>query len=338
MTKKIRFGISQDLNKGFSETIQAVADNAGQVRFEVISLDRIETDPENPRELTIGPDDIAKGLDKADPKYQIKHEEFEKLQTLSDTIKTRGLINPVVVYKHGEKYRLVAGERRYLASLLGGKRNIQSRILNEKPKNVDLRLLQWIENNEREDLSLKDRIGNLEQIIQEYKKGNPETTLTATVLKNLISVSLPQATYYLSILNSPVDVRENIKTGAINNLDKAAIIAKVSSSEIRKLAIDACIAGCSLKQLRGVIDTNVKTQLVESPSKNTLKKRGRALQRINMGTTQKPNVIKKIVQFAIDHPACGHYKGHFTNVNWNEYNQATKAFRKLVELLEIESE
>ena len=154
--------------------------------------------------------------------------------------------------------------------------------------------------------------------------------VTATVLKDLISISLPQATYYLAIINAPTDVKEQIKAGKINNLDKAAVIAKVQSIETRKLAIEACIEGYSLKQLRMLIDSNLKTKL-----ETNVKPQGRALKRINMGSTAKPHVVKKIVQFALEHPEGGRYKSHFTHVNWQEYPQVTKAFRKLIELLEI---
>jgi hypothetical protein len=87
MTRKKRFGISSDLAKGLSETINAVTDNIGQVRFEVISLDRIERDPQNPRELLITPTDIVHGISNNDPDIRLKQAELENLTFLSETIK-----------------------------------------------------------------------------------------------------------------------------------------------------------------------------------------------------------------------------------------------------------
>ncbi|MCP6769829.1 ParB N-terminal domain-containing protein, partial [Klebsiella pneumoniae] len=79
-------------------------------------------------------------------------EELEKLKELASTIESSGVINPIVVYKRGEVYRVVAGERRCLASFLANKSEIEARVFNEKPKGFELKLIQWIENTAREDL------------------------------------------------------------------------------------------------------------------------------------------------------------------------------------------
>jgi ParB family chromosome partitioning protein len=334
MTKIRRFNISQNLERGMRETISAVTDNAGQARFEVVSLDRIETDPENPRELTIMQNDMVKGLNKQDEAYYSKAAEQESLMQLADTIKKKGLINPIVIYRHGEKYRLVAGERRFLASLIAGKRNIQARILNERPKIFDLRLLQWIENTEREDLSLRERLGNLQAIIHEYKKDNPQAEATASLIKDLIGVSLSQATYYLAALSAPIDVMEQIKNGRINNLDKAAIISKIPSMEVRKKAIDTCINGSSLKQIKSLINMETKHAL---STYQKSKSRGRPTQRINMGSTTKSEVVRKIINSVLQQPNHSSYTKLFANVDWKENKATTLAFRKLIELLEKES-
>lgn len=332
--KRKRFGISQNLNRGFSETIQAAENNVGAVRFEVVNLSRVEVDPENPRTMTVTVEDIQSGRIKASS-TNLPKEEVESLERLANTISKKGLINPVVVYKHQEKYRLVAGERRFLASLIAGKEDIQVRVLNEKPKPVELRLLQWIENNEREDLSLKDRMGNIQAILKEHKSANPGVEVTGTLLKELIGISLPQATCYMAVLNAPSDLQQHIDNGSINNLDKAAAIAKIQPTELRKKALEACINGGSLKQIKSLIGSEQK------PSKDiivsNIKKRGRVAQRINMGATAKIHVVKKIITVMLEQPEYKTFAKGFSNVDWKEYGQVTSAFRNLIELLEKES-
>lgn len=337
MSKKKRFGISQSLSQGLSDTVNAVKNNAGSVRFEVVSLARIETDPENPRELKLSKEDVFHGIEKSEPFFNEKQEELERLKSLSETIKRKGLINPVVVYKHGEIYRLVAGERRFLASILAGKEDIQARILQEKPKGLDLRLLQWIENTEREDLSLKDRIGNVKSILAEYLKENDKHELTASALKDIIGISLQQASSYIPVLNAPEDLAEHISIGNINNLDKAAFIAKIERTDLRKNVIESCIKGSSLKELRRLVESeksNLKRQEIES--KKSPKKRGRAATRVNLGATSNPNVIKKIVLSVLKEPGLKHIESHFVNINWEEFEQVTKAFKKFLSFLEKE--
>src|SRR4029079_10980200 len=118
MSKKKRFGISEALTRGLSETINVVENNAGTYRNVVLPLSRIELDPDNPRKLEIDLADVRAGIRPDDPTFTAKQEELERLKELAHTIKTSGVINPVVVYKSGEVYRVVAGERRCLASII----------------------------------------------------------------------------------------------------------------------------------------------------------------------------------------------------------------------------
>src|SRR6185437_4200103 len=169
MSKKKRFGVSQALSRGLSETIHVVENNTGIFRNTILPLSRIELDPDNPRKLAISLEDVLHGMDKKDTLYERKQEELERLKELAITIENSGIINPVVAYKNGEVYRIVAGERRCLASFLAGKNEIEARIYNEKPKGFELKLLQWIENTAREDLSLSERIDNIREVIIEYQ-------------------------------------------------------------------------------------------------------------------------------------------------------------------------
>ena len=247
MTKKKRFGISEALTRGLSETINVVENNTGMYRNIVLPLSRIELDPENPRKLAIDLLDIREGIRPDDTRYQQKQEELDKLKELAHTIQTSGIINPVVVYKNGELYRVVAGERRCLASILAGKQEIEARVFNEKPRTFELKMIQWVENTAREDLTLDERLGNVRDLIHEYKVQHDGIDVTATLLKNMTGLSLSQTTYYLSALNAPEDVHLQIKNGNIRNLDKAAFLSGIASVEMRQQAIAACIDGASLK-------------------------------------------------------------------------------------------
>jgi ParB family chromosome partitioning protein len=335
MSKKKRFGIPESLAAAFKETIHAAENNAGAVRFEVVSLTRIEVDPDNPRELSITPEDVRAGRLKT-ATASFPKEEVEGLERLAGTIKNKGLINPVVVYKHGEKYRLVAGERRFLATLIAEKEDIQARILNEKPSPVDLKLLQWIENTEREDLTLKDRVGNIRAILKEYQQEYPSGEVNATLLKELVGFSLAQAASYLAVLNAPRDVAEHIQNGTLNNLEKAAIIAKLASPELRKQALEASHGGLSLKQLKTLVEAGKKA-ITPATSANG-SQRGRAATRINMGATRKTQVVRKIITVMLSQPEYKPLSTKFADINWEEYSQVAKAFRSLIEFLEKEGD
>ncbi len=334
MSKKKRFGISEALTRGLSETINVVENNTGVFRNVVLPLSRIELDPENPRKLTIDLSDVRHGLRPDDPLYSRKQEELEKLKELAHTIKANGVINPIVVYKNGEFYRIVAGERRCLGSILAGKQEIEARVFNEKPKGFDLKLIQWVENTAREDLTLDERLGNVREIIREYELQHGQTEVNATLLKSITGLSLSQTTYYMTALNAPEDVQVHIQSGNIRNLDKAALLAGVVSPDVRARAIEACINGSSLKELRSIISQH--KHLNKNRKDLVSSKRGRSTAKINMGTTLKAQVVKTIVDCVTTQRQFDKYMEVFSQVNWMDLRQATKAFRKLIEILEVE--
>tara|TARA_R110000868_G_scaffold244441_8_gene500766 strand:- start:3434 stop:4450 length:1017 start_codon:yes stop_codon:yes gene_type:complete len=336
MTKKKRFGISDALTRGLSETINVVENNAGIFRNVILPLSRIELDPDNPRKLSIDLEDIREGIRPDDTDYSRKQEELAKLKELAHTIESSGVINPVVVYKRGELYRLVAGERRSLASILAGKQEIEARVFNDKPKGFDLKLIQWIENTAREDLTLDERLGNVSEIIHEYQLQHGSDAMTASILRDITGLSLSQTTYYLAALNAPVDVRAAIQKGTIRNLDKAALLAGIESDELRRSAVDACIQGTSLKELRAMISQQKQLKIKAKPIVKA-PTRGRQASKVNMGSTQRVAVVKQIVECVISQDRYGKYTDVFHKVNWDDLNQTTKAFRKLIELLELET-
>ncbi len=334
MSKKKRFGISEALTRGLSETIHVVENNAGVFRNIVLPLSRVELDPDNPRKLTLDLTDVKQGLRPDDPLYQQKYDELDRLRELAHTITTSGIINPIVVYKLGESYRIVAGERRCLASILAGKQEIEARVFNEKPKGFDLKLVQWIENTAREDLTLNERLDNVRDIIDEYQKQHGFVEVTATLLKNITGLSISQTTYYLTALNAPDDVQLHIQNGNIRNLDKAALLASISLPDVRRQAIEACINGSSLKELRTIISRErlLKKTNTSLPSTN----RGRSVAKVNMGATLQAEVVRTIIESVISQKRYDRHAEVFSQVNWMDLRQVTKAFRKLIEILEIE--
>lgn len=336
MSKKKRFGVSQALSRGLSETIHVVENNAGIFRNVILPLSRIELDPDNPRKLAISLEEVRHGIDKLTPSFQQKMAEFERLKELATTIETSGVINPIVVYKRGEVYRIVAGERRCLASILAGKNEIDARVFNEKPRGFELKLIQWVENTAREDLTLDERIGNIRDIIREYQAQSDQAVeISATLLKSITGLSLPQATYYIAVMNAPSDVKDAIQTGQIRSLDKAAIISNVASDELRQQALQACIAGCGLKELRQLI-TSKKSSLKKSATNHVKNKPGRVVSRVNMGFTLNTSVVKTIVESITARHEYMKYAKLFANIDWKRYEQAGNAFKKLVEILETE--
>ncbi len=335
MAKKKVFQISNALTEGLEETVSAAHNYSGELRVEAISLKKIELDPENPRDMALTFEDLTQGIDKADPDYQRKIEERTSLQTLANSVREQGIINPIMVYKQGDKYRLIAGERRTLASILAGKTEVQAKILDSKPDELKISLLQWMENVERKDLSLWERLMNLEKILSSYATHKKVTLqdITPTDIGRLLGCSLPHAMNFTAVLQADATLKSHIRVNKIKNLEKAALIAGIQSDDVKQSAIEACMEGATLKKLKSIsTQDKAKKTLAVSPALPIT--RGRQMTLVNLGTTKKIPVARLIIDSVLQHEKVTHLRKHFSDLNWADYKAINHAFKQLLLTLE----
>lgn len=333
MAKKKSFQISNSLSEGLEETISAAHSYSGDIRVDVIPLKKIETDPENPRDLKLTFHDAYHGLEKSDKHYPEKANEIHSLQSIANSIKEQGIINPIVVYKHGENYRLVAGERRTLASILAGKSDIVARILDSKPDDLKISLLQWIENIERKDLTLGERLNNLEKIVNTYAetKKIPVFKVSATELSNLLGCVKSHAINYKTVLLSNEKVKDLIHNNKIKNLEKAALVSNLESDEIQQQAIDACLNGATLKKLKNIVAQS-RADLYKAKIKPDT--RGRRSEAVQLGVTKNIEVAKIIFESILKNNPIPQMKDSGRKIDWTDYKSVTTNFKQLIQKLE----
>lgn len=335
MAKKKVFQISNALTEGLEETVSAAHNYTGELRIEAIPLKKLELDPENPRDLILTFEDLYNGIDKTDKNYTRKIEEKASLLTLANSIIEQGIINPVTVYKFGDKYRLIAGERRTLASIIAGKSEVQAKILDLKPAELKISLLQWMENVERKDLSLWERLRNLEKIVSSYATNNniESSHVTATDLGRMLGCSLPHAMNYIAVLNADNKVKELVRNNKIKNLEKAALIATIRSEGIKQEAIEACLIGATLKKLKTISSQDKEKKFVTA-SRLIPDARGRQTSLVKLGSTKKINVARLIIDSILTHEKVMHLKSHYSDLNWADYKSINNAFKHLLKTLE----
>ncbi len=95
------------------------------------------------------------------PRTEFKSEEIEEL---ANSIKEKGLIQPILLRKHGIGYQIVAGERRFRATKFLGKKLI-SAIVREKLSDRDMMEMALIENIQRVQLNAIEEGQAFEQLI-----------------------------------------------------------------------------------------------------------------------------------------------------------------------------
>ena len=88
------------------------------------------------------------------------------LRELSESFKTQGVLQPVIVKKEGNGFILIAGERRYRAARLSGMEKIPALILEGKDES-DMLQVALVENMQREDLNPLEMAEAFRQLMDE---------------------------------------------------------------------------------------------------------------------------------------------------------------------------
>ena len=94
------------------------------------------------------------------------------IRELSESIKQHGLIQPILVRKTAKGYEIIAGERRFRASLLAQAKNIQ--VIIRQVDDKDLLQLAMIENLERKNLSVFELAKGYEKLIKDFRLNHEE--------------------------------------------------------------------------------------------------------------------------------------------------------------------
>jgi len=338
MARKFQLDSSQNTQtkEVISRTLEIVNQYAGELAIEVLSLDAIELDPENNRVLALTLHDAINGISETDPDYEKKKNDWKSLESLAKTIKDDQLINPILVYRYGNKCRLIAGERRTLASGIAGKKEIIARITNQRPVGTKLKVLQWIENNERVDLSLAERIASLEAIAKEYFSENKKTVdysqITAKLMSSLTGMSMSQSRRYLLILQTRPEIKNAISEGRLENIKLVELICSVKNATHQKELLDAALMGLSFDAI-----VKLKNDL-ETHSTTSKEKRGRKKTNVSLGTVR-PNIVKTIIEALI---SCEGIHAKIvdkinqinSDMRWDKPESVEKSFKKIVSILE----
>ena len=159
----------------------------------------------------------------------------DSLNELSDSIKKYGVIEPLVVRPIGDKYEIIAGERRYKACLLAGLSKVPTIITSLDDK--DSAEVALIENVQREDLT------PIEEAVS-YKKILEMGYMTQEELATKLGKNQGTVANKLRLLNLTEEVQEALLEGKIserharsllklkNNNDQIEMLNKIISNRL----------------------------------------------------------------------------------------------------------
>lgn len=147
----------------------------------------------------------------------------DKLEELVSSIREHGVIQPIVVRKRvAGGYEIIAGERRYRASLRLNLDSIPAIVKEFSDK--DAMEIALIENLQREDL-------NPIELAEAYSKYMDLFSLTQEQIADRVGLSRSHVANYLRLLNLPADVRDDVSRGTIS-MGHAKVLLSLNNQSV----------------------------------------------------------------------------------------------------------
>jgi len=151
----------------------------------------------------------------------------EKLGELADSIKQKGILQPILVEKIGEKsYRILAGERRWRAARMAGLKELPVTV--GVYSNTEKQEISLIENIQREDLSPLEEARAYKKLMETAGIGQEE--LASRLGKNRSTVA-----NFLRLLKLPKNMQEALGRGDISPGHGRAILSLVNPADMSLL-------------------------------------------------------------------------------------------------------
>ena len=163
----------------------------------------------------------------------------EALKELADSIKEQGVIQPIIVEKSGDRYIIIAGERRFRASRLAGMDTIPALIRDyTREQKLEIAL---IENIQREDLNSIEEAKAYLSLINTLDISQEAVAQKVGKKRSTIANSL-------RLLKLPEDMQESLKMGAISAGHARAILSVLNPSDMRILFSRITSNGLSVRE------------------------------------------------------------------------------------------
>jgi ParB family chromosome partitioning protein len=320
-SKRRRLRLGGPTLAGIEEYVQG-AEGSSDFVAEMVDLERIEPDPNNPRRLELTQDEVASvsdsqeaGVLRGDENLEPRTRVLIELRELADSIRANGVLQPIKIYRHGSGFRIAYGERRYWGARIAGLRAIPALILAQRP--ARLRALQLVENVQRVDLDLAARVRNIAGVLEELS-GDGEAS--APRLATTIGFSERVARRYVQVVKGPQEVLDAIDGGTVTDLKTAAALVGMDE-DARAFVLGRMVTGKSFDQACGEWEARQRRSEVAMPAV------GRPRTKVTLGSTKNVALVRTLME-----RICG--VDALPDIKWEDYGAVAKAWQTL--LMEIE--
>jgi ParB family chromosome partitioning protein len=178
-----------------------------------------------------------------------------RLQELAQSIRANGMIQPIVVRQAGDRFQIIAGERRWRAAKLAGLLRVPivvRDVAGEKPQ-LELAL---VENIQREDLNPIDEALAYKRLAEQFQ-------LTQEEIASAVGKDRATIANHLRLLRLPDEVRTEVASGRLSMGHARALLSLAGEADQRQMARDVLARSLSVRETESLVK-----KIVESGSAN----------------------------------------------------------------------
>ncbi|MBQ3115903.1 MAG: ParB/RepB/Spo0J family partition protein [Clostridia bacterium] len=212
---------------------------------------------EEPRAKGEGVTEIEISSVFANPNQPRKVFDETALNELADSIKKHGVIMPIIVNKSGDRFMIIAGERRFRASKIAGLNKIPVIVKNYDEKQI--KEISLIENLQREDLNPIEAATAMRSLMNDYG-------MTQEDLADRIGKSRPAIANTLRLLTLSQEVIKMVANGTLSAGHARALISIPQYDQV-KIAEEVVKGGLSVR------DVEKKVKEYFAPPEEKVKKK-----------------------------------------------------------------
>lgn len=159
-----------------------------------------------------------------------KHFNEERLSELAGSIEQHGIVQPLIVKKNGERYTIIAGERRFRAARMAGLTEVP--VVVRDMDDSEVMEVALIENIQRENLNPIEEAAAISFLMQQHD-------LTQEEVAKRLSKSRPAIANSVRLLSMPQSVQEHLREGKILP-GHARVLGAITDAELLEKTADKC--------------------------------------------------------------------------------------------------
>jgi ParB family transcriptional regulator, chromosome partitioning protein len=175
------------------------------------------------------------------------HVDDARLHELAQSIKTNGIIQPIVVRRIGDRFQIIAGERRWRAAKLAGLLRVPIAVREVAPgQEQSLLQMALIENIQRENLNPIEEALAYRRLADEFHLKQED--IATAVGKDRASVA-----NFLRLLKLPEEIRTEVATGRLSMGHARALLALADEAQQRTVARDVIARNLSVRETESLV-------------------------------------------------------------------------------------